>query len=1185
MRTGCQFFVVFVSLSILLSVQSNGDVVSNQMFRQWGGEILTQIETNMTRGDGLYNNSVSATWPDFAWGQGVMARALVTAAKVDASYSQRAKDQADEFHLRYWCYQNGTSGYNSGYGGCGDRYYDDNAWIALALLELYDLTGDTKYLTWAQDTITFCMTGENGPGDTPDGGIRWHENDTQGACICATAPTCLANLIAYQLTGIESYRTDGLRLYNWMVTSGEYRTASGLFHETAQGVLGYLTAVVTQAAVRLYSITDDNGYLQEAQRMAASMEGVFINGNSYALTQYGRWGGHDMTNAFAELYEADGNTHWLDVVAGYLEYLYVNGIDGATGLYPEQWHDISGSYSEGLIDNASVAMAFWKMAGTPGGCTLFDDFADRLYGRWMLDETSGITAFDSSGFEYNGTLSGSSFSFDTQAVSGRWNGALQFDGDNDYIDLPDGFANFRGGMTISVWAYPTAVKNWARFVDMGNGEWNNNIVFGRHGASNDLFFEAYDNTNSGGQVIVSEAIQLNQWQMFTATLDASGNVVLYRNGSQVTTGNTALPSNIERSNNYTGRSNWAADSYYEGMMDDVRIYTYALSPDEVDELYQFGSQAENPSPVDEGVNVLDVTGLEWTAGSLAVEHDVYLGTDQTAVMNATTSSPEYKGRQSGTTYTPALSENTAYYWRVDEVTSSQEIATGRVWNFRTLTWPTQELLAHYTMDNEFISGSSLIDSGDNPHLSSTLKGSASGYSGPIGEALSFDGINDYIDLPDGFADWTGGMTVSVWAYPTAVGFWARFLDIGNGPSNNNIVFARDGTSNTISFEAYNGSASGGRVTAAGAITLNQWQLFTATLSSTGYAVLYKNGVKIANGQTAIPPVVKRINNFIGKSNWSDAYYKGRMDDYAIWSRALTSDEVMGIYERGLKGHSFAESLDAGIPVGHWSFNDGGGTQANDDSGYDYHGTLVNMDSAWTEGKQCGGLAFDGVDDYVEIPGYQGIVGGGSRTCTFWINTTGTHADILGWGRLYNDSQQVVNGQKWQIVLYNGEVGVLVQGGNAFCASPEVDDGQWHHVAVVLKDVNEDGILNIDETQFYIDGSARALSRTASFPVNTGLHNDVHIGIFPEGNTYFLNGLLDEIRIYDRALSVAEILNVYQQYALIADITLDGNVDLDDFAALSTYWQDSQTCLGDLTCDCIVNFDDLMILLNEWLSSI
>lgn len=91
-----------------------------------------------------------------------------------------------------------------------------------------------------------------------------------------------------------------------------------------------------------------------------------------------------------------------------------------------------------------------------------------------------------------------------------------------------------------------------------------------------------------------------------------------------------------------------------------------------------------PTPANGARGVaLDVT-LGWTAGVGAVSHDVYFGTDQTAVQNATITDAAYKTRQAGTTYSPGpLQGNTTYYWRIDEVSPGGS-TKGPVWNFKTV---------------------------------------------------------------------------------------------------------------------------------------------------------------------------------------------------------------------------------------------------------------------------------------------------------------------------------------------------------------------------------------------------------------------------------------------------------------------------------------------------------------------
>ena len=204
-------------------------------------------------------------------------------------------------------------------------------------------------------------------------------------------------------------------------------------------------------------------------------------------------------------------------------------------------------------------------------------------GHWKLDETSGTTAADFSGEGMTGTLH-NGLSFSSDSVAGQDGTALDFDGSDDYIDLPDGFSDFEKGCTISLWAYPSAVQNWERFMDFGNGSADDNIWFGRRASSNDLAFECWTGGSSNGMVTAGGAIVLNEWQMFTVTVDSNGNARLFKNGQFLTSG-TATPLSVTRVNNYIGRSNWSADDYYQGYMDDIRIYNYKLTDTEVLAMY------------------------------------------------------------------------------------------------------------------------------------------------------------------------------------------------------------------------------------------------------------------------------------------------------------------------------------------------------------------------------------------------------------------------------------------------------------------------------------------------------------------------------------------------------------------------------------------------------------------------
>ncbi|MHC5055498.1 MAG: LamG domain-containing protein [Planctomycetota bacterium] len=166
-------------------------------------------------------------------------------------------------------------------------------------------------------------------------------------------------------------------------------------------------------------------------------------------------------------------------------------------------------------------------------------------------------------------------------MRGHVGGALEFDGEDDYVGLPEGFADFTGGFTVAVWAYPMAVKNWGRFVDLGNGPGTNVIALARHKALSDLVLLVENRPKLWRGLTAAGALRLYEWQHFAATIDERGNAVVYRNGTAVQVGNVGVPARAERVRNYIARSNYAQDSYYAGGMDDVRIYDRALSADEI----------------------------------------------------------------------------------------------------------------------------------------------------------------------------------------------------------------------------------------------------------------------------------------------------------------------------------------------------------------------------------------------------------------------------------------------------------------------------------------------------------------------------------------------------------------------------------------------------------------------------
>ncbi len=353
------------------AVYSAGQV-EPPLFQEWGMETLEQIDHDLRKtGSSLFaeyaNTSGYQSQTAYIWPQGIQFHALNNAAAVNpGAYLGKVIGFTGELHSQYWSYKNGLWGYDSSVSG-GTRFYDDNAWLAMAYMKLYELTGDNLYVQRAQDTMVFVMSGENSP---PQSGIAWDEG-SDGTSVCATAPAIVANLLLYKATSVQHYLDDALRLYNWITNAniGIQDAATGLYHQGCDenlnvnwGYRGYQTAVPLRACLLFYEILGDSAYLIEAQRLAKSMENHWVNRYG-AFTETGQWGGFDMVEAYVDLYNVDSNDYWLSLVRGALYFLHRYSRD-PNGRYPEDWDTFQSGSIETfhLLYQAPAATAYWKAA-------------------------------------------------------------------------------------------------------------------------------------------------------------------------------------------------------------------------------------------------------------------------------------------------------------------------------------------------------------------------------------------------------------------------------------------------------------------------------------------------------------------------------------------------------------------------------------------------------------------------------------------------------------------------------------------------------------------------------------------------------------------------------------------------------------------------------------------------------
>ena len=252
-------------------------------------------------------------------------------------------------------------------------------------------------------------------------------------------------------------------------------------------------------------------------------------------------------------------------------------------------------------------------------------------------------------------------------------------------------------------------------------------------------------------------------------------------------------------------------------------------------------------------------------------------------------------------------------------------------------------------------------------------------------------------------------------------------------------------------------------------------------------------------------------------------------------------------------------------VGHWRFDEGAGDAVNDSSGNGNHGTIVDS-VQWDTGQLGGALKFDGTPGYALIPHSDSIklINQGDFTITMWFRQ-----DVVeGIANLLQQTD--VNGTGRTLLLADAADGIRAYLGGTSTLSGVIEEADlWYHVAMV---VTEGGAA--DTITFYINGEQAGTPAQVN---SEDCEGDYLIGTNKDLNGRWINGLVDDFRLYNHALSQDEILAVLggadsYPYALGPD-PADGAMIEDTWTVLS--WSP-----GDFAVSHDVyfgdNFDDVNI---------
>jgi hypothetical protein len=326
-----------------------------------------------------------------------------------------------------------------------------------------------------------------------------------------------------------------------------------------------------------------------------------------------------------------------------------------------------------------------------------------LVAHWRLDETSGTIAHDASGNGHDGTIIG-----EPKWGAGKIGGALEFDGSGDVVDL-GAFDVVGPGITLAGWLKPDSFAiNDGRVLTKAD-EWGENnhwwmlSTIGEAGEIRLRFrLKTTDGQNTTTLIASSGVLEVGEWQHAAATWDGT-TMRLYLNGEEV--GSTAkggdavaTDASVKASIGSQPPDAYATDishvnKFFDGFLDDVRLYNGALSQDEIQILMEASGGypfAFGPAPADGVVYPDTWVNLSWSSGDFAVSHAIYLG-DNFDDVNAGAEST-FVGDQAGTfivvgfpgfPFPDGLVPGTTYYWRIDEVNDTEPNSPwmGPVWSF------------------------------------------------------------------------------------------------------------------------------------------------------------------------------------------------------------------------------------------------------------------------------------------------------------------------------------------------------------------------------------------------------------------------------------------------------------------------------------------------------------------------
>lgn len=435
-----------------------------------------------------------------------------------------------------------------------------------------------------------------------------------------------------------------------------------------------------------------------------------------------------------------------------------------------------------------------------------------------------------------------------------------------------------------------------------------------------------------------------------------------------------------------------------------------------------------------------------------------------------------------------LTDLTSYSFRVRQSTDGERYYTNYS-STLNITTPFQTL---WYKANEN-SGSTLNDSFQSSN-NAVLSGAFSFGAGVSGNALTLSG--GYASLPAGILVGVNDFTLATWVKPSALANGARIIDFGTGAANC-MVLSMQADGKPLFVITSNGTTQ--QIASNIAIPAGSWSHIALTLSG-NVATIYINGVSAGSisNMTLHPTTLGSTTaNYLGQSQNADSKFTGALDDFQIYGRAFTSSEILSLATPNTQLTWYKANETVGGVLSDSS------TQHNDAS---------FSNPAYAPGVSSNAMNLTGASA-ATLP--VGIMGGiNNFTIAAWVKAS----SLDGWARLFDFGTSTSN--YMFLTLKPGSSGnprfaiTTGSGEQTINSNASISANAWFHIAVTLS-----GNL----ATMYINGASVGTNPNMTIhPANLGATTQNYIGDSQWSNDPYLKALVDDFRIYGRALSASEI---------------------------------------------------------------